>query len=116
MDYFGFNKMIQLEDLGLSEEDIEKIKMISPCIELRLFFYLFLVSNDELLRLCRIFSQLDWDRRGYITFDEFLTLPAFANNPLQFRLEKILDLSPDHKLTFMVFISSNFYDLNLGFY
>ena len=33
MDWLGLGEKIKMEDIGLSEEEIEKIKMISPCMQ-----------------------------------------------------------------------------------
>jgi Ca2+-binding EF-hand superfamily protein len=63
---------------------------------------LFAVSNIELNKLCRMFLELDWDRRGFITFDEFLSLPAFAHCPFQPELARVLDTDPRHRMNFMV--------------
>jgi hypothetical protein len=50
-----------------------------------------------------MFLELDWDRRGYITFDEFLSLPSFAHCPFEEQLARVLDTDKQtHRMTFMV--------------
>jgi serine/threonine-protein phosphatase 2B regulatory subunit len=49
------------------------------------------VSQAELLRLKKRFMKLDQDGSGTITREEFLSIPAIANNPLAHRMIAIFD-------------------------
>lgn len=41
-----------------------------------------LVSQQEIVSLYRRFCQLDRNAKGFISADEFLSVPEFAMNPL----------------------------------
>lgn len=49
------------------------------------------VSAPEIQRLKKRFLKLDRDGSGCIDRDEFLQIPAIANNPLAHRLISIFD-------------------------
>ncbi|KAF9685078.1 hypothetical protein SADUNF_Sadunf03G0016900 [Salix dunnii] len=58
------------------------------------FFLLFLrnlVSQQEIVSLYQRFCQLDRNAKGFISADEFLSVPEFAMNPLSQRLLKMVD-------------------------
>lgn len=46
----------------------------------------FLDSHQEISALYRRFRTLDRGRKGYITADEFMTIPELSINPLAQRL------------------------------
>jgi Ca2+-binding EF-hand superfamily protein len=49
------------------------------------------VSGPEINRLKKRFMKLDRDGSGSIDKDEFLQIPAIANNPLALRMIAIFD-------------------------
>ncbi|KAK8953382.1 Calcineurin B-like protein 1 [Platanthera guangdongensis] len=49
------------------------------------------VSQQEIVSLYHRFCQLDRNRNGFISSDEFLSVPEFAVNPLSQRLLRMLD-------------------------
>ncbi|XP_022953695.1 calcineurin subunit B-like isoform X2 [Cucurbita moschata] len=51
----------------------------------------FLVSQQEIVSLFQKFCQLDRNSKGFISADEFLSVPEFAMNPLPQRLLKMVD-------------------------
>ncbi|XP_022991501.1 calcineurin subunit B-like isoform X2 [Cucurbita maxima] len=51
----------------------------------------FLVSQQEIVSLFQKFCQLDRNSKGFISADEFLSVPEFAMNPLSQRLLKMVD-------------------------
>ena len=51
-------------------------------IKLRSFFYLISVSQQEILSLYNRFCQLDRNSGGFVSADEFMSVPEFAVNPL----------------------------------
>ena len=54
--------------------------------------------------MTRLWLDIDWDRRGYVTFDEFLAgVPALRHCPFQDRLARVLDTAADHRLDFAAF-------------
>ena len=55
------------------------------------WFHLCIVSAQEIQRLKKRFLKLDRDGSGAIDRDEFLQIPAIANNPLAQRLISIFD-------------------------
>lgn len=55
------------------------------------FFSLLKVSGPEIQRLKKRFMKLDRDGSGSIDKDEFLQIPAIANNPLALRMIAIFD-------------------------
>ncbi|KAJ7002851.1 hypothetical protein NC653_008159 [Populus alba x Populus x berolinensis] len=50
-----------------------------------------LFSQQEIVSLYQRFCQLDRNAKGFISADEFLSVPEFAMNPLSQRLLKMLD-------------------------
>ncbi|KAI4331190.1 hypothetical protein MLD38_029400 [Melastoma candidum] len=50
-----------------------------------------LFSQQEILSLYERFCQLDRNAKGFISSDEFLSVPEFAMNPLSQRLLKMVD-------------------------
>ncbi|CAN0893348.1 Calcineurin subunit B [Linum grandiflorum] len=48
-------------------------------------------SQQEIVCLYKRFCQLDRNAKGYISADEFLSVPEFAMNPLSQRLVHIVD-------------------------
>ncbi|GAB4852026.1 hypothetical protein Ancab_016219 [Ancistrocladus abbreviatus] len=50
-----------------------------------------LFSQQEILSLYERFCQLDRNAKGFISADEFLSVPEFALNPLSQRLLKMVD-------------------------
>lgn len=50
-----------------------------------------IVSAAEIQRLKKRFMKLDKDGNGSIDRDEFLQIPAIANNPLSSRMIAIFD-------------------------
>ncbi|KAJ8553573.1 hypothetical protein K7X08_024251 [Anisodus acutangulus] len=50
-----------------------------------------LFSQQEIVSLYRRFCQLDRNSKGFISADEFLSVPEFAMNPLSQRLLKMVD-------------------------
>ena len=51
----------------------------------------FSVEQQEILSLYQRFCQLDRNAKGFISSDEFLSVPEFAMNPLSLRLLKMVD-------------------------
>ncbi|KAK1291777.1 Calcineurin B-like protein 9 [Acorus calamus] len=51
----------------------------------------FLFSQQEIVTLYQRFCQLDKNSKGFISADEFLSVPEFAMNPLSQRLLKMTD-------------------------
>lgn len=51
----------------------------------------FLFSQQEIVSLYQRFCQLDRNAKGFISADEFLSVPEFAMNPLSQRLLKMVD-------------------------
>ncbi|XP_078157915.1 uncharacterized protein LOC144553564 [Carex rostrata] len=51
----------------------------------------YLFSQEEIVALYERFCQLDRNSKGYITSDEFLSLPEFSLNPLSQRLGHMVD-------------------------
>lgn len=51
-------------------------------IKLRSFFDLISVSQQEILSLYNRFCQLDRNSGGFVSADEFMSVPEFAVNPL----------------------------------
>ncbi|KAJ0008447.1 hypothetical protein Pint_30200 [Pistacia integerrima] len=50
-----------------------------------------LFSQEEIVSLYHRFCQLDRNAKGFISADEFLSVPEFAMNPLSQRLLKMVD-------------------------
>lgn len=50
-----------------------------------------LFSQQEIVSLYQRFCQLDRNSKGFISTDEFLSVPEFAMNPLSQRLLKMVD-------------------------
>ncbi|KAL8256814.1 hypothetical protein R6Q59_028855 [Mikania micrantha] len=50
-----------------------------------------LFSQQEIISLYKRFCQLDRNAKGFISADEFLSVPEFAMNPLSQRLLKMVD-------------------------
>ncbi|KAJ7951931.1 Calcineurin subunit B [Quillaja saponaria] len=50
-----------------------------------------LFSQQEIVSLYQRFCQLDRNAKGFISADEFLSVPEFAMNPLSQRLLKMID-------------------------
>ncbi|KAI7980949.1 hypothetical protein ACSBR2_042667 [Camellia fascicularis] len=50
-----------------------------------------LFSQQEIVSLYRRFCQLDRNSKGFISADEFLSVPEFSMNPLSQRLIKMVD-------------------------
>ncbi|XP_062196665.1 uncharacterized protein LOC133899651 isoform X3 [Phragmites australis] len=50
-----------------------------------------LVSQQEIVSLYHRFCQLDRNGGGFVSADEFMTVPEFAVNPLSQRLLRMLD-------------------------
>ncbi|PIN14353.1 Ca2+/calmodulin-dependent protein phosphatase (calcineurin subunit B), EF-Hand superfamily protein [Handroanthus impetiginosus] len=48
-------------------------------------------TQQEIVSLYKRFCQLDRDAKGFISADEFLSVPEFAMNPLSKRLLKMVD-------------------------
>ncbi|PON35962.1 Parvalbumin [Parasponia andersonii] len=65
----------------LTQYDIEEVQEHSN--------YLF--SQQEIASLYQRFCQLDRNAKGFISADEFLSVPEFAMNPLSQRLLKMVD-------------------------
>ncbi|XP_059642894.1 uncharacterized protein LOC132284783 [Cornus florida] len=51
----------------------------------------YLFSQQEIVSLYQRFCQLDRNAKGFISADEFLSVPEFAMNPLSQRLLKMVD-------------------------
>lgn len=51
----------------------------------------YLFSQQEIISLYQRFCQLDRNAKGFISADEFLSVPEFAMNPLSQRLLKMVD-------------------------
>jgi len=51
----------------------------------------YLFSQQEIVSLYQRFCQLDRSAKGFISADEFLSVPEFAMNPLSQRLLKMVD-------------------------
>ncbi|KAK8950477.1 hypothetical protein KSP40_PGU020341 [Platanthera guangdongensis] len=49
------------------------------------------VSQQEIVALYKRFCQLDRNANGFISADEFLSIPEFSLNPLSQRLQRMLD-------------------------
>ncbi|KAK9026821.1 hypothetical protein V6N11_039654 [Hibiscus sabdariffa] len=65
----------------LTQYDIEEVQQHCQ----RLF------SQQEIVSLYERFCQLDRNAKGFISADEFLSVPEFAMNPLSQRLLKMVD-------------------------
>ncbi|KAJ6830484.1 calcineurin subunit B [Iris pallida] len=65
----------------LTQYDIEEVQ--EHC------HYLF--SQQEIVSLYKRFCQLDRSAKGFISADEFLSIPEFSLNPLSQRLLKMVD-------------------------
>lgn len=65
----------------LTQYDIEEVK--GHCNNL--------FSQQEIVSLYKRFCQLDRNAKGFISADEFLSVPEFAMNPLSQRLLKMVD-------------------------
>ncbi|CAL9127887.1 uncharacterized protein LOC135643613 isoform X2 [Musa acuminata AAA Group] len=74
----------------LTQYDIEEVQ--EHC------HYLF--SQQEIVALYNRFCQLDRSAKGFISSDEFLSIPEFSLNPLSQRLLKMVD-----GLNFKVFVA-----------
>lgn len=74
----------------LTQYDIEEVQ--EHC------HYLF--SQQEIVSLYKRFCQLDRSAKGFISPDEFLSIPEFSLNPLSQRLLKMVD-----GLNFKVFVA-----------
>lgn len=62
------------------------------------------VSAPEIQRLKKRFLKLDRDGSGSIDRDEFLQIPAIANNPLAHRLISIFDADGGGSVDFQEFV------------
>nr|APB03094.1 calcineurin subunit B-like protein [Antirrhinum majus] len=51
----------------------------------------YLFTQQEIVSLYKRFCQLDRNGKGFISSDEFLSVPEFAMNPLSQRLLKMVD-------------------------
>ncbi|XP_008801898.1 calcineurin subunit B isoform X3 [Phoenix dactylifera] len=51
----------------------------------------YLISQQEIVSLYQRFCQLDRNAKGFISADEFLSIPEFALNPLSQKLLKMVD-------------------------
>ncbi|KAJ3698992.1 hypothetical protein LUZ61_002697 [Rhynchospora tenuis] len=51
----------------------------------------YLYTQEEIVALYERFCQLDRNSKGYITSDEFLSIPEFSLNPLSHRLVQMVD-------------------------
>ncbi|KAK4780248.1 hypothetical protein SAY87_016354 [Trapa incisa] len=69
----------------LTQYDIEEVQEYCD----HLFFIL--VSQQEIVSLYERFCQLDRNAKGFISADEFLSVPEFAMNPLSQWLLKMVD-------------------------
>ncbi|XP_008228684.1 PREDICTED: calcineurin subunit B-like [Prunus mume] len=65
----------------LTQYDIEEVQ--EHCNDL--------FSQQEIVSLYQRFCQLDRNAKGFISADEFLSVPEFAMNPLSQRLLKMVD-------------------------
>ncbi|XP_042049399.1 calcineurin subunit B-like isoform X2 [Salvia splendens] len=52
---------------------------------------IYVVTQQEIVTLYKRFCQLDRNSKGFISSDEFLSVPEFAMNPLSQRLLKMTD-------------------------
>ncbi|XP_047959128.1 calcineurin subunit B-like isoform X4 [Salvia hispanica] len=52
---------------------------------------IYVVTQQEIVSLYKRFCQLDRNSKGFISSDEFLSVPEFAMNPLSQRLLKMTD-------------------------
>ncbi|KAG6782053.1 hypothetical protein POTOM_011441 [Populus tomentosa] len=80
----------------LTQYDLEEVQLHchNLCnLSIWCFFFLLrnLVSQQEIVSLYQRFCQLDRNAKGFISADEFLSVPEFAMNPLSQRLLKMLD-------------------------
>ncbi|KAL3511926.1 hypothetical protein ACH5RR_024643 [Cinchona calisaya] len=78
--------MLGLKKMGnasstLTQYDIEEVQ--EHCNNL--------FSQQEIVSLYQRFCQLDRNAKGFISADEFLSVPEFAMNPLSQRLLKMVD-------------------------
>jgi serine/threonine-protein phosphatase 2B regulatory subunit len=78
----------------LTQHDIEEVQ--EHCN------YLF--SQQEIVSLYERFCQLDRSAKGFISEDEFLSIPEFSLNPLSKRLLRMVD-----GLNFKDFVALFFY-------
>jgi Ca2+-binding EF-hand superfamily protein len=86
--------LVSMSDVGLSKEEIEQVKMMVP------------FDDNELNMLVNRFLDLDNDKDGTISHEEFRSMPQFAANPFVDRIFRIFDVKPDQKVTFMEFVSA----------
>jgi serine/threonine-protein phosphatase 2B regulatory subunit len=66
---------------------------------------LILVENEAIDRLYHHFIRLDKDGNGHIDKDEFLSLPAVAENPLAVRFLHLLDVDKGGSIDFNEFVA-----------
>ncbi|KAJ0817472.1 putative EF-hand domain-containing protein [Helianthus annuus] len=52
---------------------------------------IYVISQQEIVSLYKRFCQLNRNAKGFISADEFLSVPEFAMNPLSQRLLKMVD-------------------------
>ncbi|KAF4387717.1 hypothetical protein G4B88_004044 [Cannabis sativa] len=81
LDAFSQRKSMGNSSSMLTQYDIEEVQ--EHCD------YLF--SQQEIVSLYQRFCQLDRNSKGFISADEFLSVPEFAMNPLSQRLLKMVD-------------------------
>ena len=61
---------------------------------------IFLVSEEELRRLGKRFKKLDVDKNGFISVDEFMSLPELQQNPLVRRVIDLFDTDRNGEIDF----------------
>lgn len=64
-----------------------------------------IVENESIDKLYHHFIRLDKDGNGHIDKNEFLALPAVAQNPLATRLLQLLDADKGGTIDFNEFVS-----------
>ncbi len=77
----------------LTEEEIVELQVRAPAMR-----------EVDLRRLFIRFMNLDWDRSGTITCNEFCSMAEMRTNPLSYRIFDAFDLNEDGHLDFAEFI------------
>eukprot|EP00116_Pleurobrachia_bachei_P015710 sb/3475972/ len=61
-------------------------------------------SEEELRRLGKRFKKLDVDKNGFISVDEFMSLPELQQNPLVRRVIDLFDTDRNGEIDFKEFV------------
>ncbi|CAI9098739.1 OLC1v1035437C1 [Oldenlandia corymbosa var. corymbosa] len=92
--YISTLETIEVHQCGMSvEESVRRIEEqeIDGLKRFVVILILIVVSQQEIVSLYQRFCQLDRNGIGFISADEFLSVPEFAVNPLSQRLLRMLE-------------------------